>query len=115
VQSKADRGITWPGVNEWDDFGNEPEYEAGPDAYDFSARERLRQFFVANDSSVFFVNQLVVQNEATFFHWVTRNAIDYLIGDGFLATEKRKLATGSEIKLLGKRVIVTTSGTRRTS
>ncbi len=87
-------------MSDWEDIGYEPEYASGPDEYDVSARETLRGFFEANDSNVFFVNQLVVQNERTFFHWVTRNAIDYLIADGFLATEKRKLATGTEIKLL---------------
>lgn len=90
-------------MGDWDDIGYEPEHTSGPNQYDVSARQHLREFFEANRTSVFFVNQLVVRNENAYFHWVTRNAINYLIGDGLLETEKRKLATGAEIKLVWHR------------
>ncbi len=86
---------------DWDDFGfDEPEYEREPDAYERSARKLLEQFFERNDSATYFANQLAVQNEDQFFHWVTHRALADLLADGVIKTESRKLATGSDIKLL---------------
>jgi hypothetical protein len=88
---------------EWDDFGYEPEVEREPDAYEASAIETLKEFFEKNDSNVFFGNQLAVQNEDRFFHWITHRAIGDLIGAGLLLTETRQLASGSSIKLVWHR------------
>jgi hypothetical protein len=86
---------------DWDDFGYDgPEYSGEPDAYERSARELLERFFEENASRVFFANQLAVQNEDQFFHWVTHRALADLLGAGVIRTESRRLATGSNIKLL---------------
>jgi hypothetical protein len=82
---------------------DEPGYEREPDEYEVSARKRLETFFGNNDSDVFFGNQLAVQNEDDFFHWITYRAISYLIDVGVLNTENRKLSIGSEIKLVWNR------------
>jgi|GEM_PF-2475377 len=89
---------------DWDDFDyTEPALERAPDEYEVSARKTLEKFFEANDSEVFFGNQLAVQNEDTFFHWITYRAIADLIEAGLLETERRKMAIGSEIKLVWHR------------
>jgi hypothetical protein len=57
---------------DWDDFDcEEPALEREPDEYEVSARNTLEEFFEANPSDVFFGNQLAVQNEDRFFHWIT--------------------------------------------
>jgi hypothetical protein len=60
-------------------------------------------FFEENDSNVFFGNQLAVQNEDRFFHWITYRAVADLIAAGTLRTENRRLAMGSDIKLVWHR------------
>jgi hypothetical protein len=86
---------------DWDDFGYEEEH--APDAYVQSAGDELRQFFEEHDDDVFFANQLAVRSEKRFFHWVTHRAISELVQEGLVLTEARKLASGSEIKLLWHR------------
>lgn len=89
---------------DWDDFEyEEPELEREPDKYEISARESLELFFEENDSNVFFGNQLAVQNESDFFHWITYRAVADLVAAGTLHTETRKLAIGSDIKLVWHR------------
>ncbi|HSB11206.1 MAG TPA: hypothetical protein VLM38_17085 [Blastocatellia bacterium] len=89
---------------EWDDFDYEtPELGSESDEYEVSARNALEQFFDANSSGVFFGNQLAVQNEDVFFHWITYRAIADLIDAGLIHTERRKMAIGSEIKLVWHR------------
>ena len=91
-------------MGEWDDFGYlEAEGEREPDAYELSATEKLRDFFERNQSSVYFANQLAVQNEREYFHWITHRAITLLIDEGLLLTEPRRLATGTDIKLVWHR------------
>ena len=63
----------------------------------------LGDFFERHPSGVFFGNQLAVQNEGAFFHWVTYRAIADLISEGTIRTERRKLAIGSDIKLVWHR------------
>lgn len=88
---------------DWDDFGYEPEVEREADAYEASAVVTLDRFFEENDANVFFGNQLAVQNERTFFHWITHRAIAHLIGAGLLLSETRQLSSGSSIKLVWNR------------
>ena len=91
-------------MEDWNDFDYpEPDIGSEPDSYEIQARERLQTFFERNDAEVFFGNQLAVQNEDDFFHWVTHRAIAYLIEQGLVRTETRKLSSGSEIKLLWHR------------
>jgi hypothetical protein len=91
-------------VTDWDDFdSDEGTFARGADEYEIQAREVLARFFEANKSNVFFGNQLAVQNEDDFFHWITHRAIADLVTDGVIRTEKRKLAIGSEIKLVWHR------------
>jgi len=89
---------------DWEDFDyEEPELERERDEYEESAREVLEEFFEANSTGVFFGNQLAVQNEDAFFHWITYRAIADLVNAGMLHTERRELAIGSEIKLVWHR------------
>jgi len=88
---------------DWDDFDYGEDFERGEDEYEISAREVLGEFFERNNSSVFFGNQLAVQNERVFFHWITYRAITDLVEAGLIHTERRKLAIGSEIKLVWHR------------
>lgn len=89
---------------DWDEIDyDEVDSRREPDAYEVSAREVLGEFFEKNNSSVFFGNQLAVQNEDTFFHWVTHRAIGGLVEEGLIVAERRKLANGGEIKLLWHR------------
>ncbi len=91
-------------MTDWDDFDYpEPDLEREPDKYEIEAHERLQVFFETNDAAVFFGNQLAVRNEDDFFHWVTHRAIGDLIEEGVVKTESRKLASGSDIKLLWHR------------
>lgn len=91
-------------MTDWDDFGYpEPDLARGPDRYEVEARQRLETFFENNRNDVFFGNQLAVQNEDEYFHWVTHRAIAELISEGALLTETRRLASGSDIKLVWHR------------
>jgi hypothetical protein len=85
---------------DWDEFDNDAEDAPRNDEYESSARDALAELFDAQRQRVFFANQLAVQHERQFFHWVTSRAIDDLIGEGVVKTETRQLATGGEIKLL---------------
>ena len=89
---------------DWNDFEYEERgLEGELDEYEATARESLELFFDANPTGVFFGNQLAVQNEDRFFHWITYRAIADLISSGVIRTERRKLAIGSEIKLVWHR------------
>lgn len=91
-------------MTDWDNFEyDEPSLERKPDEYEISARKVLEEFFEKNGSNVFFGNQLAVQNEDRFFHWITHRALADLVEAGTLLTESRKLAIGSEIKLVWHR------------
>ena len=65
-----------------------------------SIREKLEVFFEKNSKEVFFSRQLEVQNEDTYFHWVTNRAVHDLVESGNVRSETRKLKTGGEIHLL---------------
>ena len=89
---------------DWDDFEyQDPALDREADEYEVSARRKLEEFFDKNTSDVFFGNQLAVQNEDTFFHWITYRAIADLVEAGLIHTERRKMAIGSEIKLVWHR------------
>src|SRR6185503_1199859 len=89
---------------DWDDFEyQDPALDREPDEYEVSARRKLEEFFDKNTSDVFFGNQLAVQNEDTFFHWITYRAIADLVEAGLIHTKRRKMAIGSEIKLVWHR------------
>lgn len=91
-------------MGEWDDFGyEEPEHPREPDAAELAATQALRAFFENNRPKVFFGNQIAVQQEDKYFHWIIHRAIRELVGEGLLHTEPRKLATGAEIKLVWHR------------
>src|SRR6266566_2046578 len=88
---------------DWTDFDFELEEHRNPDEYQLSAREVLTEFFETNSNQVFFANQLAIKHEDRFFHWITSRALSDLIEQGLVRTEKRKLAIGSELKLLWHR------------
>lgn len=70
------------------------------DSEEEKARARLLAYFIDNPESVFYSRQLEVLFENEFFHWVTNRALRRLIGEGHVISEARKLAIGSEIKLV---------------
>jgi|SRR6266850_41948 hypothetical protein len=90
-------------MSEHDDFAFELREHRGPDSYESSARDVLREFFESNDSQVFFGNQLAIRNEDLFFHWITYRALSDLVEEGLLKSERRGLAIGSELKLFWHR------------
>jgi hypothetical protein len=90
-------------MTDWNDFDFDLEENREADKYQLSAREVLAEFFETNSNEVFFANQLAIRNEDTFFHWITSRALSDLIQQGLVKTENRRLAIGSELKLLWHR------------
>jgi hypothetical protein len=91
-------------MTDWNDFEyEEPTVDREVDQYEISARRKLEEFFELNSSQVFFGNQLAVQNENSFFHWITYRAIADLISAGIIRSERRSMLIGSEIKLVWHR------------
>ncbi len=86
-------------MNEFDDFNEEIEIRP-PDPVEVEARDVLKVFFENNRERVFFSRQLEIQNEATYFHWVTNRAIRDLESEGFILSDWRRLSTGTPIKLI---------------
>jgi hypothetical protein len=84
---------------EFDDFNDDIE-ERPHDSAEIKARDFLEEFFENNSAQVFFSRQIEIQNEATYFHWITNRAIRELEAEGKILTEWRKLNTGTDIKLL---------------
>lgn len=77
--------------------------EAVTDSVEADARDHLRSFFEQNREGVFFSRQIEVQNEDTYFHWITNRAIRDLEAEGLLRSEVRKLPRAGRIKLLWHR------------
>jgi hypothetical protein len=71
-----------------------------PDEREIEAIDRLREFFDENREKVFFSRQLEVFYEHEYFHWITNRAIRALEAEGLIKSERRKLRTGTFIKLL---------------
>lgn len=86
-------------MSDWNDFDIELEQHHEPDAYQIAAREVLRKFFETNKTRVFFGNQLAVQHEDAFYHWITYRALSDLVQEGVVRTENRQLAIGAILKL----------------
>src|SRR5438874_4843711 len=84
---------------EFDDFNDEIE-ERPPDPVEVEARDLLKEFFENNREQVFFSRQLEIQNENTYFHWITNRAIRELEAEGIIFSEWRRLSTGTPIKLI---------------
>jgi hypothetical protein len=64
------------------------------------AKEELVDFFEKNNEDVFYMQQLEVFFEKTFFHWITSKAINELIDDGLLNFEERALLGATRIKFV---------------
>jgi hypothetical protein len=73
------------------------------DSEEARARARLLAHFEDHPEDVFYSRQLEVLFEREFFHWVTNRALRRLVEEGRIISEARKLALGSEIKLLWHR------------
>jgi hypothetical protein len=73
------------------------------DSEEARARARLLAHFEDHPEAVFYSRQLEVMFEREFFHWVTNRALRRLVEEGRIISEARKLALGSEIKLLWHR------------
>lgn len=71
-----------------------------PDNEEEKARARLLAYFIDNAEDVFYSRQLEILFEDQFFHWVTNRALRRLIDEGHVLVEPRRLALGSDIKLV---------------
>lgn len=88
----------------WDDeYDPNADREAPSDSKEQEAREALIELIEANPERVFFTTQLEVMLEDDFFHWITGRAIQGLVDDGTLMSERRKMTSGSQIRLLWPR------------
>lgn len=71
-----------------DDFYEETEeYKekfAKTDPYFLQAQKEIRKLYENNMESVYYIRQLQVKLENTYFHWITNNAIKELHRSGFL-------------------------------
>ena len=85
-------------------LGGGDELARPEDSRELHARSKLREFFLLNREQVFFSRQLEVQNEDSYFHWITNRAIRRLRDEGVIRGETRILrATGGEINLVWNR------------
>ncbi|MHB2165330.1 hypothetical protein [Alsobacter sp. R-9] len=73
------------------------------DTEEARARARLLAHFEDYPESVFYSRQLEVLFEREYFHWITNRAIRRLVEEGRIVSETRRLAIGSEVKLLWNR------------
>lgn len=85
---------------DWQDEGSPFELR---DLVEEDARQFLRGFFERNPQHVYFSRQLEVQNEKTYFHWITNRAIRNLEGEGIILSETRKLNSGGTVKLVWRK------------
>lgn len=89
-------------MEEFDDL-NDGADEHPPDLREIDASKALRDFFDRNREQVFFSRQLEVRSEQEYFHWIRNRAIRDLEDEGFIRSERRKLSTGTSIKLVWHR------------
>ena len=92
---------TWEEYREdWDRTGEEPDYEPEEDEpYDkffHDARKTLTALFEENIDAVYYERQLQVMHEGTFFHWVTKNALQS-IKDSVVQLIAREINTEGHI------------------
>lgn len=73
------------------------------DSEEARARARLLAHFEDNPEAVFYSRQLEVLFEREYFHWVTNRALRRLVEEGRVVSETRRLAIGSELKLVWHR------------
>lgn len=84
-----------------DDFLADLPIEVGSsDPRQRQAEAFLGEFFETNPERVYFSRQIEVQNENTWFHWITNRALHELVRKGVIRTETRSLVTGGSIHLL---------------
>ncbi|MCI0545936.1 MAG: hypothetical protein L0027_01480 [Candidatus Rokubacteria bacterium] len=74
--------------------------ERVPDRREEEARRSLEDFFEANRDRVYFSRQIEVQNEDTWYQWISNRALRELIGRRVLSVERRPLASGGAINLV---------------
>ena len=99
--------ICWDTITlaDYQDFSPDPDNypHRPPDPKERDARARLSDFFDKNREAVFFSRQLEVQNEGSYFHWITNRALRDLEAQGLIRREKRGIKTGGSIMLLWHR------------
>jgi hypothetical protein len=92
-------------VYERDDFFEDEDGGKGEtkDVAVEKAKEALIEFFLRNNKKVYYIMQLEVLFESKpwkFFHWVTYNAINELLGENFLDFEEVKLQEKTTAKFV---------------
>jgi hypothetical protein len=85
------------------DWQDEDSIEGLGDPVEEHARQFLRAFFERNPQHVYFSRQLEVQNERTYFHWITNRAIRNLEAEGAILSERRALKSGGTVKLVWRK------------
>lgn len=88
-----------------DDFEDLEEWyqpeEYKPDEYFLRAKEALKSLYDNNKESIFYIRQLQIKFEKEYFHWITYNAIESLLKEGFLKVVPKKTSSlGTPIKFL---------------
>ena len=73
--------------------------EQAPDAAVEDAKESLKRWFSDHPEEVFYQQQLEVIFELTFFHWVTRRAVEELVGEGRLLAESIPLGESMPLRV----------------
>lgn len=64
------------------------------------AREKLTKFFRDRPKKIFYLKQLEVFLEKSFYHWITAKAVNELIDEGILGKEKVPLGKSTKVKFI---------------
>ncbi len=79
---------------DFEEIREDYESEHGVDEFFSSAYAEIRAIYVENPKAVFFLRQLQVRLEKKYFHWITYNAIKYMLKEGFLSEIKESPRKG---------------------
>ena len=60
----------------------------------------LKRYFRKHSKNVYYLKQLEVFFEKEFFHWITANAINSLLGEGFLKSYELPLGSRTRVKFV---------------
>lgn len=72
---------------DWDDFNEAPDdyaEEKVPDEYFVDVQKQIKDIYLQDKESIFYIRQLQVMFEKHYYHWITNNAVNGLCKLGFL-------------------------------
>jgi hypothetical protein len=64
------------------------------------AKDELKNFFKEHAEEVFYLKQLEVRFENTYYHWITAKAINELIREGYLGCTEKPLGEKTRVKFV---------------